>query len=262
MLYGYCRVSTDMQDASSEAQQAALEEYAKRTNQDLAEVFVDEDVSGSVPLRERPAGKRMWDTLTRGDIVVVTARDRGFRSLVDAASTLMVWREQGIRLHIIDFPVDLSTDEGEMVFLQGAVFSQYERKMIGRRIRRGIEHRKRTGLPYASTRPWGWVRKRDLAAKTSWWEPSARERKTGARMLAMRQSGMSWNAIACACVECQKPAVRSYGSAYYHIGDVRSLVRAAEAGYPMIPQSFWLARGFEQRLASLKSDAPLLFSAE
>lgn len=255
MLYGYCRVSTDMQEASSEAQRAALEEYARRTNQTLAEVFVDEDVSGSVALRDRPAGKRLWDKLTRGDTVVVTARDRGFRSLVDAASTLMLWREQGIRLHIIDFPVDLSTDEGEMVFLQGAVFSQYERKMIGRRIKRGIAHRQQHGLPYAATRPWGWVR------RDGKWEPSAKERKTGDRMLAMRRAGMSWNAIACACVESRKPAVRSYGSPYYHVADVRSLVRAAEAGYPKLRQSFWLARGSEQRLAALKSDAPLLFDA-
>jgi putative DNA-invertase from lambdoid prophage Rac len=256
MLYGYCRVSTDMQEASSEAQRAALAEYAKRAGQPLADVFVDEDVSGSVPLRDRPAGKRMWDRLQRGDMVVITTRDRGFRSLVDAATTLMIWREQGIKLHILDFPIDLTTDEGELVFLQGAVFAQYERKQIGRRIRRGLAHRKQTGQPYGATRPWGWVR------QGKEWVPSPAERKIGDRMLALRRSGASWNTIALACVDCRKPAVKKPGSPYYHVADVRSLVRAAEAGYPKIGQSFWLARGSAQRLSELKSDAPLLFAAE
>jgi DNA invertase Pin-like site-specific DNA recombinase len=256
MLYGYCRVSTDMQDASSEAQQAALDEYAKRTNQTLAEVFSDEDVSGSVPLRDRPSGKRMWDRLQRGDTVVVTTRDRGFRSLVDAATTLMLWREQGIRLHIIDFPVDLTTDEGELVFLQGAVFSQYERKMIGKRIKRGIDHRKKTGQPYGGTRPWGWIK------TDGKWVPLPKERTHGNRMLVMRKAGCSWNTIAVACMDCRKPSVRKNGSGYYHVADVRTLVRAAEAGYPKIAPVFWRDPGCGQKLAELKSVAPLLFSAE
>lgn len=254
MLYGYCRVSTDMQEASADAQRIAITEYAERVGQTLAGLFVDEDVSGSVPLRDRPQGKAMWDSLTGGDTVVITTRDRAFRSLVDAASTLMLWREQGIKLHIIDFPVDLSTDEGEMVFLQGAVFSQYERRMIGRRIKKGMQHRRKTGIPYGGTRPWGWIKKGDE------YVPCPAERKTGDRMLALRKQGLSWNAIAVACLDCRKPACRKDGSPYYHVACVRSLVRAAGNGYPKLPQVFWLARGCEQRLHAEKSDAPLLFS--
>lgn len=255
MLYGYCRVSTDMQESSAAEQRASLEEYAIKTGQVLTEVYSDEDVSGGMPLRDRPAGKLLWDRLTKGDTVVVTTRDRAFRSLVDAASTLMVWREQGIRLHIIDFPIDLSTDEGEMVFLQGAVFSQYERKAIGRRIRRGMAHRRKSGIPYAGTRPWGWRRKNGA------WEPLPQERKIGDHMLGLRRQGLSWNAIACACVDLKKPCHRGDGSQYYHVSCVRSLVRAAQAGYPVLPQAFWLARDCEQRLLAMKSDAPRLFDA-
>lgn len=255
MLYGYCRVSTDMQESSAAEQRASLEEYANKIGQPLARIFCDEDVSGGTPLRERPEGKAMWDALAKGDTVVVTTRDRAFRSLVDAASTLMVWREQGIRLHIIDFPIDLSTDEGEMVFLQGAVFSQYERKAIGRRIRRGMAHRRKSGIPYAGTRPWGWRR------KGSTWEPLPQERAIGDHMLKLRRQGLSWNAIACACVDLKKPIHRRDGSAYYSLSCVRSLVRAAGAGYPVLPQAFWLGREIEQRLHAAKSDAPLLFAA-
>lgn len=256
MIYGYCRVSTDMQESSAEAQQAAIKAYAERAGHALPaeNIYVDEDVSGSIPLRDRPNGKRMWDRLGGGDMVVITTRDRAFRSLVDAASTLMAWREQGIRLHIIDFPIDLTTDEGEMVFLQGAVFSQYERKVIGRRIRRGLQHRKTTGKPYCGARPYGWIQ------RNKEWVPFPTERSIGDRMLAMRNQGKSWNAIALACVDCQKIAVKGKRSGYYHVSDVRRLVRAARAGYPKIPQAFWLTRDCEQTLHAMKSDAPLLFS--
>lgn len=254
MLYGYCRVSTDMQENSAADQQAAIAEYAAKSGQPLEGMFVDEDVSGSVPLRDRPAGKRMWDRLTGGDMVVITTRDRAFRSLIDAATTLMSWREQGIRLHILDFPIDLSTDEGEFVFLQGAVFSQYERKVIGRRIRKGCQSRKKNGQPYCGARPLGWIREGDQ------WVPLPAERAIGDRMLAMRRGGRSWSAIALAFVDCRKVGARKKKSVYYHVSDVRRMVRAAQAGYPKLPQAFWLTLGYEQTLSAMKSDAPRLFS--
>lgn len=249
MLYGYCRVSTDLQDNSSEAQVAALHSYAERTNQPLAHVYVDKDVSGSIPLRDRPDGKKLWDRLSSGDTVVITTKDRAFRSLVDAALTVMQWREVGVKLHILDFPVDLSTDEGEMVFLQGAVFSQYERKQIGKRIRVSIKHRKEKGLPYGGMRPWGWVR------KAGQWVPCEKERELGRKMLAMRTSGMSINRIAVACVNCRKPVVKKNSEGYYHVSDVYGLIRAARAGYPVQTQAAWLRRAPSQTQPEGKSDA-------
>ena len=262
MIYGYCRVSTDIQDGSVEAQHAAITAYCDKTDQPLAHIYVDEDVSGSIPLRDRPQGKAMWDRLGQGDMVVITTRDRAFRSLVDAASTLMAWREQGIKLHILDFPIDLTTDEGEMVFLQGAVFSQYERKAIGRRIRRGLKHLRDTGKPYCGARPLGWIQKsKEIGGKTvRWWEPLESERRTGDKMLALRREGRSWSAIALACADEQKVGVKRKRFCYYHVSDVRRMVRAAEAGYPKIPQSFWLTLGYEQKLHAMRSDAPLIFS--
>jgi DNA invertase Pin-like site-specific DNA recombinase len=242
MLYGYARVSTDMQDTSSAAQSSMLKAHAEKLGLELAELFVDEDVSGSVPLRDRPAGKRMWDRLEKGDTVVITTKDRAFRSLVDAATTVMLWRERGVRLQILDFPVDLSTDEGEMVFLQGAVFSQYERKQIGKRIRVAMQHRKAEGIPYGGMRPWGYVR------KGKQWVPHEGEQKLGRHMMNLRKAGFSISQIAVACVDHKKPVVKRKKSGYYHVSDVRSLIRAATAGYPVRPQADWLKRGYAQTL--------------
>jgi DNA invertase Pin-like site-specific DNA recombinase len=256
MLYGYCRVSTDLQESSSDAQVAALNAYAVKTGQLLPEenLFVDEDVSGSIPLRDRKEGKRMWDRLGRGDTVVIATKDRAFRSLVDAALTVMQWRELGIKLHILDFPVDLSTDEGEMVFLQGAVFSQYERKQIGKRIRVGLAHRKACGLPYGGMRPWGYIKQ---AGK---WVPCPKERELGERALKMRKAGLTMQAIAVACVHHRKPVVKKKASGYYHVSDLSSLIRAAEAGYPVRTQAMWLKRVPAPTQPAAKSGDPQLSS--
>lgn len=237
MIYGYVRVSTDLQANSQQAQADALQAYAEKAGLVLAEVYVDKDVSGSVPLKDRPAGKQMWDRLASGDTVVITTKDRAFRSLVDAATTVLQWRELGVRLHILDFPVDLSTDEGEMVFLQGAVFSQYERKQIGKRIRVSIAHRKSKGIPYGGMRPWGYVRQGDK------WVPCESEQKLGRHMANLKTAGFSVSQIAFACVNSRKPVVKKNATPYYHVSDVRSLIRAAEAGYPVTPQAAWLKRG-------------------
>lgn len=257
MLYGYGRVSTDMQDCSVEDQRLQLQTWAGDRKIILC---VDEDVSGSVPLRERPRGKEMWDLLAPGDVVVVTTKDRAFRSLIDAANTLLTWSQQGIKLHILDFPVDLTTDEGEMAFLTGAVFSQYERKKIGKRTSSALKHKARTGQPYLRTRPWGWTRVGTvLAGRTTWtYVPCEPERKLGLRMLAMQRDGMSCSGIAISCMDCRKPQSRK--GHWYTAQDVRKILLAAQAGYPRLAQSAWLARDCAQRLAEVTANGPPISS--
>jgi len=103
----------------------------------------------------------MWDSLRAGDVLIVTKLDRGWRSSEDAAHTLRVLREIGVRMRILDFPIDLSTDEGELMFLTFANFAQYENRLRGRRVRDVYQYRKKNNLPYSKTRPFGWVRDGD-----------------------------------------------------------------------------------------------------
>ena len=245
MIYGYGRVSTDMQGCSADDQRLQLQTWAGGREIIL---FIDEDVSGSIPLKDRPQGKAMWDLLVPGDVVVVTTKDRAFRSLIDAANTLLTWSQLGIKLHIMDFPVDLTTDEGEMAFLTGAVFAQYERKKIGKRTSSALQHKARTGQPYLRTRPWGWLR------QGKEYVPCEQERKLGLAMLKLKDEGMSYSEIAWKFMDRRKP--QSRGGHYYTDQDVRKLVPAARAGYPRLAQSAWLARDCAQRLAEVISHAP------
>lgn len=230
MIYGYTRVSTDDQSISSANQRQEIEAYAKKHGLELTQIFQDEDVSGKIPLRDRPQGKLMWATLREGDMVIFTKLDRGWRSTADAAGTLATWKHFGIRMAILDFPVDTATDEGEMMFTQFASWAQYERKRIGRRVSDAWQYLKRNGKPYANARPWGWTR------ADGEWVPLPAERKIADRILAMREDGFTWEGITLRLArdDVKKPVrVNSSAAGYYHLSDVWALARAASAGYPV-----------------------------
>ena len=60
-VYGYCRVSTARQASEGESldvQHRQIEGYALMHGLALAGVVVEEGVSGSVPVEERPVGGR------------------------------------------------------------------------------------------------------------------------------------------------------------------------------------------------------------
>jgi DNA invertase Pin-like site-specific DNA recombinase len=252
MLYGYARVSTDKQDNSADAQQARLKEYADRAGLDLPDehLFVDEDVTGSMPLKRRPKGQKLWDLVTRGDVIVFVKLDRGFRSMADAAHTLQTLSALGVGMVILDLPLDLNTPEGRLMFHQFAAFSQFERERLGQRTREVIRHLKKTGQPYGTTRPWGWRRKGNSYVE------NPEERALGQRICEMRSAGMSYAKIALKLLYdgVRKPASSRKGSGYYHVPDMIGLSRAAASGYPRTPQGFWLRRESEQRLRAARAD--------
>jgi len=235
-LFLYGRVSTDDQQTSAEAQTVRLKEFAARSGMALGGVFVDEDVSGAKPLQHRPQGRLMWDLVGPGDAVAFTKVDRCFRSLADAATTLQTWKILGVGVHILDLGIDVSTPAGELFFSQLAAFAQFERAMIGQRIREAMGHLKRQGRPYSSTRPLGWLRSGDA------WTPCEAERRLGERVVELRASGATWAGIArrFALDGISKPGKARQARAgrgrgiWYLESDIRRLWKAATAGFPCV----------------------------
>ena len=85
--YGYCRVSTARQANEGESldvQRRQIEGYALMHGMAVDEILVEEGVSGSVPVEERPIGSQLFAKLQRGDIVIAAKLDRLFRSALDA----------------------------------------------------------------------------------------------------------------------------------------------------------------------------------
>lgn len=237
-LYGYVRVSTGDQDNSVNNQIQKIQELAAKEGLQLQQIFVDEDVTARIPLRERPQGRVLWDTLESGDALAFNKVDRVFRSVMDASQTVHIWQEKGIRAIIMDLGIDLATPAGRMFFHQLASFAEFEREMISQRTKECLRYLHASGRP-VNQQPVGWVR--DRPGKGATFVPCQTERDLALQVLAWRESGMSlrevWNLLWTRRVA--KPGkkwVEKGRGVHYGLADIVCLEKAARLGFPVVPR--------------------------
>ncbi len=152
---GYVRFSTVQQAGESdETQRQIIHEYASHKSLRLVEIVSDPATSAKTRFLERPGGRRVDEMLRSGvaTAVITTRIDRPWRNLVDCLMTLDDWHRRDIAAHIIAFnngkPLDTSLPlERMMVSMLGAL-AEYERSLIGARVRESLESRKTRGLPW------------------------------------------------------------------------------------------------------------------
>lgn len=134
----YCRVSSFSQskDGVSLAVQRELgEAICTLENLSLAGVFIEEGVSGSKPLRERPEGSKLVAALQQGDILISLRLDRVFRNVADAVTTLADFKRRGVGLYLKDVGGFVSGDSvGELVFSLLSSVASFERSRTRERI--------------------------------------------------------------------------------------------------------------------------------
>lgn len=176
-VWGYVRVSTDDQDNSIQNQIERIKEQAAKEGLPLAMIYVDEAVTGKIPLRNRPQGRLLWDAMNPGDVIVFNKVDRVFRSVRDATDTVHTWLDKGISPVILDLGIDLRTPAGRLFFHQLASFAEFEREMIGQRVREVQSYLRKHGLPRGN-RPYGW--QRDRPGKGAQFVPLESERQLAA----------------------------------------------------------------------------------
>lgn len=96
------------------------------------------------------AARPVFDTLMRDlmpfDTLVVLDLDRAFRSAIDAILTCQRLRERHIQFRVLSFPIDTTSDEGELFLGILALFAQFERRIISRRTREGLASARRRGV--------------------------------------------------------------------------------------------------------------------
>jgi DNA invertase Pin-like site-specific DNA recombinase len=163
MLLGYARVSTAEQAAddrsSLETQEKIIRGYAmaKGFNQFDTAIYTDPGVSASIPLRNRPDGKRLLEDAKKGDTIIASKLDRMFRSASDALNMVEIFKEKGIDLVLFDLGSEPVNGSGisQFFFTIIAAVAQLERTMIRERMTSGKKAKKAKGGHIGGKTPYG-----------------------------------------------------------------------------------------------------------
>jgi DNA invertase Pin-like site-specific DNA recombinase len=139
----YVRVSSGEQNTG--AQERALREYVQRRGWKLQQIYRDHGVSGASS--SRPALNELMKACRRGlvDVLVVWKFDRFARSLKQLMSGLEMCRALGIDFVSVTEAVDTSLPAGELVFQMIGAVAQFERSLIGERVKSGLANAKAKG---------------------------------------------------------------------------------------------------------------------
>src|SRR5918992_5150788 len=153
----YLRVSSEEQRdrETIELQRDFLEQYCNLHELEVTDVYEDNGVSGTIPVRERPEGSRLLEDAKGGGFgaVLVYRLDRLGRSLlviVDAHDRL---EEAGVAMRSGTEPIDTSNPSGRLIFQMLASFAEFERASIRERTQAGLHRALRNGkfsgrIPY------------------------------------------------------------------------------------------------------------------
>lgn len=144
----YGRVSTTDKGQNPETQLAPLREYAAAQGWTVAGEFVDH--ASATNLRKRPAWSEVLALASRRrvDAILVWKLDRVARSVVHAVSILESLRRWNVGLRsLTESWVDTTnaTPASDLVFNILASVAQFERALIGERVRAGMQRAKKQG---------------------------------------------------------------------------------------------------------------------
>jgi DNA invertase Pin-like site-specific DNA recombinase len=140
----YARVSTrNGQDPSMQIDE--LRAYCKRRGWIVRGEYIDRGISGAK--ESRPELDRLMRDCRKQLIktVVVYRYDRFARSLRHLVNALSEFNELGVHFISLHESVDTTTPNGRLIFGIFASISEFERELIGQRIRSGLDAAKARG---------------------------------------------------------------------------------------------------------------------
>lgn len=162
MILIYVRVSTEEQAAdgttSLKVQERKCRGLAMMRGVGAFDstTYTDAGVSGSIPLGERPEGRKLLEAAAPGDVIVVAKLDRIFRSASDALVTAEALAKRKVDLILLDMGNEPVTSNGtaKLFFSMLAAFAEFERGRIAERMNDGRKAKKeRNG--YIGGNPYG-----------------------------------------------------------------------------------------------------------
>jgi len=180
MIYGYIRVSTDMQDA--ENQKIGINSLAEKRGEMVQKWITDDAVSGTVDYKRRALGKTI-KKLKKGDILLISELSRLARNMYMLFEILKYLTENEIQLYSEKegFSLDGSIQSKVYAFGLGLA-AEIERDMISKRTKEGLEARRRAGV----------VLGRPIGSKSK----KKKLDKFGQQIIEYLKKGLSYAAIA------------------------------------------------------------------
>lgn len=180
MIYGYIRVSTDMQD--TEAQKIGIIELAAKKGFTIDKWISDDGISGTVIYQKRKLGKLM-KIAKSGDIIFASEISRFARNLFLLFEILKYFTEKQIKMFTVkdNYSLDGSLTSTVMAFAFGMA-AQIERDMISKRTIEGLKQRRNVGV----------VLGRPAGSKSS----KRKLDEKGKKILEYLKAGLSYSAIA------------------------------------------------------------------
>lgn len=206
-VIGYVRVSTEEQSASVEAQRAQLTAYCELYGLVLAQVVVDQGVSGRTMEREGLGRVLAALEARKAHGVVVAKLDRLTRSVRDLGALLERSEAEGWALCSVGEQLDTRTATGRLVANMLGSVAQWERETISERTRAALAVKKAQGVRIG--RP-----------------PEAMDAQVLARVRQLKADGMTLEAIAAQAEAEGLTAPR--GGKRWHPTTVRRVLARAE----------------------------------
>lgn len=141
-VFAYARVSTVAQVTENQAQQIKEAGYTVEPRR-----YVEEKVSGSVCVAQRPGFQKLMERMEAGDTLVVTKLDRIGRDSVDVQQTVQLFIQRGVRLVVLQLGnLDLTSSAGALMVKVLAAVADFERDLIVERTQAGLARAKAEGV--------------------------------------------------------------------------------------------------------------------
>lgn len=156
----YCRVSTEDQAEAKtiENQVEFAQKYCDMHNLKIYKFYLDDGVSGGIPVLERPAGQRLLEDGRAGyfKTVYVYRLDRLARTTLDLLNTHEQLSQQGIALKSMTENFDTSTPSGKFFMTTLGGIAEIERSTIAERMKLGKARALKEGRWPGGPPPYGY----------------------------------------------------------------------------------------------------------
>lgn len=143
----YARISTTDKGQDPEVQLGPLREYAQARGWTIYQEYIDQGISGA--REQRPALDDLLHAARRReiDVILVWKLDRFARSLRHLILTLGELEALGVAFVSLTEAIDLSTPTGRLLVHVLGALGEFERALIGERVRAGVARARARGRP-------------------------------------------------------------------------------------------------------------------